>query len=333
MPQAHTTKFEIEGIMISVKDLVKSYDNYEPAVKGVSFEIGKGEIVGLLGPNGAGKSTIMKMLTCYMNPTAGQIIIDGKNTVDEPLEVKKLIGYLPESSPQYEDMTVFDYLNWTAEIRGVEKAGIPAKLDEMIRLTSLERVVSKKIGQLSKGYRKRVGLASVMIHDPKILILDEPTSGLDPNQIMTFRRILRRLSEKKTIILSTHVLSEIEAICERVIIINRGTIVADDTIANLVGQKYADEQCIDFAVEAKDLPETEREIAKVQGAWKVEFEKKADKNIFCFKALVTKGSDYETNLKEFCQNKGWNLVSFEIHNANLEEVFLKLAGEEEGVDK
>ena len=228
--------------MISVKDLVKSYDNYEPAVKGVSFEIGKGEIVGLLGPNGAGKSTIMKMLTCYMNPTAGQIIIDGKNTMDEPLEVKKLIGYLPESSPQYEDMTVFDYLNWTAEIRGVDPAGIPAKVDEMISLTSLERVVAKKIGQLSKGYRKRVGLASVMIHDPKILILDEPTSGLDPNQIMTFRRILRRLSEKKTIILSTHVLSEIEAICERVIIINRGRIVADDTIANLVGQKYADEQ-------------------------------------------------------------------------------------------
>ncbi len=233
--------------MINVRNLVKSYGNSEPAVKGVSFDIEKGEIVGLLGPIGAGKTTIMKMLTCFMNPSSGTIEIDGRNTVDDPLYVKKLIGYLPENSPQYDDMTVYEYLKFTAEIRGIEKTLIGDSISKMIKLSSLEKVVSKKIGQLSKGYKKRVGLASVMIHDPKILILDEPTSGLDPNQIITFRKILRRLSEKKTIILSTHILSEIEAICERVIIINNGKIVANDAIQNLI-ETYSDDQYVDFSV-------------------------------------------------------------------------------------
>lgn len=314
--------------MISVKNLVKRYDNYEPAVKGVSFEIERGEIVGLLGPNGAGKSTIMKMLTCYMNPTSGDIVIDGKNSIDDPLYIKQLIGYLPENSPQYDDMTVFEYLKFTAEIRGVSKDKAAESIDKMIKLSSLEKVVSKKINQLSKGYKKRVGLASVMIHDPKILILDEPTSGLDPNQIITFRKILRRLSEKKTIILSTHILSEIEAICERVIIINAGSIVANDTIQNLV-EKYSNDQYVDFSVEAENLLDVEFELVKVKGAWKIEFEKKEQKNVFKFKALVSKGSEFEKNLKIFLKEKGWKLVSFDVNNANLEEIFLKLAGEED----
>ena len=314
--------------MISVKNLVKRYDNYEPAVKGVSFEIERGEIVGLLGPNGAGKSTIMKMLTCYMNPTSGDIVIDGKNSIDDPLYIKQLIGYLPENSPQYDDMTVFEYLKFTAEIRGVSKDKAAESIDKMIKLSSLEKVVSKKINQLSKGYKKRVGLASVMIHDPKILILDEPTSGLDPNQIITFRKILRRLSEKKTIILSTHILSEIEAICERVIIINAGSIVANDTIQNLV-EKYSNDQYVDFSVEAENLLDVEFELVKVKGAWKIEFEKKEQKNVFKFKALVSKGSEFEKNLKSFLKEKGWKLVSFDVNNANLEEIFLKLAGEED----
>lgn len=314
--------------MISVKNVVKSYDRGEPAVKGVSFEINKGEIVGLLGPNGAGKTTLMKMITCYMHPSDGEIIIDGKNTIDSPLHIKNLIGYLPEHTPQYEDMTVYEYLYFTAEVRGLEKNMIPDAIQKMVKLSSLEKVVSKKIGQLSKGFRKRVGLASVLIHDPQILILDEPTSGLDPNQIITFRKILRRLSEKKTIILSTHILSEIEAICERVIVIKSGTIVADDTIQNLVN-KYNDEQYIDFSIEAPNLLEVEQELATVKGAWKVEFEKKDSKNNFRFKALVSKQSDYENNLKNFAQTKNWKITSLERNSANLEEIFLKLAGEEE----
>jgi ABC-2 type transport system ATP-binding protein len=315
--------------MISVKNLVKVYgDNNEPAVKGVSFEINKGEIVGLLGPNGAGKTTIMKVLTCYMHQSEGEVLIDGKNVIDEPIYVKNLIGYLPENTPQYGDMTVYEYLRFTAEIRGLDKKDISESIKKMVQLTSLERVVGKRISQLSKGYKKRVGLASVLIHDPKILILDEPTSGLDPNQIITFRKILRRLSEKKTIILSTHILSEIEAICERVIIIKRGEIVADDTIQNLV-EKNVSDQYIDFSIEADNLLEAESEIAKVKGAWKVEFEKKESQNVFKFKALVSKDSNFENNLKDFISSKKWKLVHSEKNNANLEELFLKLTNEEE----
>ena len=315
--------------MISVKNLVKVYGNKgEPAVKGVSFDIDKGEIVGLLGPNGAGKTTIMKILTCYMHQTNGDVVIDGKDILEDPINVKQLIGYLPENAPQYEDMTVYEYLEFTAEIRGIEPLNRADAIRKMIKLTSLERVISKRISELSKGYKKRVGLASVLIHDPKILILDEPTSGLDPNQIITFRKMLRRLSEKKTIILSTHILSEIEAICERVIIIKRGSIVANDTIQNL-SAKYSDDQYVDFVIEAEDLLELEAGLAGVKGAWKIEFEKKLAKNIFKFKGLVHKNSDFESNLKEFISNKKLKLVSIERNNANLEEIFLKLTSEEE----
>jgi ABC-2 type transport system ATP-binding protein len=315
--------------MISVKNLVKVYGNKgEPAVKGVSFEIDKGEIVGLLGPNGAGKTTIMKILTCYMHQTNGDIIIDGKNILEDPIHIKKLIGYLPENTPQYEDMTVYEYLEFIAEIRGLEKAGIRDAIEKMIKLTSLERVITKKISELSKGYKKRVGLASVLIHDPKILILDEPTAGLDPNQIITFRKMLRRLSEKKTIILSTHILSEIEAICERVIIIKRGSIVANDTIQNL-STKFSSDQYVDFVIEADNLLELEAGLAGVKGAWKVEFEKKLAKNIFKFKALVGKDSSFESSLNDFVSKNKLKLQHIERNNANLEEIFLKLTNEEE----
>lgn len=317
--------------MISVKNLVKSYGKSEPAVKGVSFEIGKGEIVGLLGPNGAGKTTIMKIITSYMNPTSGEVFIDGRSTIEDSLYTKSLIGYLPENSPQYDDMSVYEYLYFTAEIRGVKKENIPEAIEKMVEITDLTKVVSKKIGELSKGYKKRVSLASVMIHDPQILILDEPTAGLDPNQIITFRKMLRRLGEKKTIILSTHILSEIEAICERVIIIKSGRIVANDYIQNLIS-KFSDDEFIVFCIEGDNLLEIESGLANVQGAWKIEFEKKDEKNVFRFKALSSKNSDFENNLKEFVNKKGYKLRFFEKNNANLEEIFLKLAGEEEESD-
>ena len=314
--------------MISVKNLVKAYEKADPAVKGVSFEIDKGEIVGLLGPNGAGKTTIMRVLTCYMDPTSGEVVIDGKNVLDDPIYIKNLIGYLPEHTPQYNDMTTYEYLKFTAEIRGLSKIEIPDAIEKMIKLTSIENIVSKKISQLSKGYQKRVGLASVMIHDPQILILDEPTTGLDPNQIIAFRKILRHLSEKKTIIVSTHILSEIEATCERIIIINNGIIAADDTIQNLI-KKFSNDQYIDFCVEANNFLEVESKIAKIKGAWKSEFVKKEAKNIFRFRALVLKDSDYESRLKDVAAKMNWKLTHIKWNNANLEEIFLKLAGEEE----
>ncbi len=312
--------------MISVKNLVKSYNNV-PVVKDVSFEVGKGEIVGLLGPNGAGKTTIMRILTCFLNPSSGDVNINGMNIFDSPVEIKKLIGYLPEHTPQYGDMTTIEYLNFIAEVRGIDKSLIKSSINEMIKLTSLEEVVSKKISELSKGYQKRVGLASVMIHDPQILILDEPTTGLDPNQVITFRKMLRRLSEKKTVILSTHVLSEIEATCERVIIIKKGTIVANDTIQNLV-KNFTDE-FIDFSLQSGDFMDMEKELSKLKGAWKLEFMKKEAKDIFRFKALISMDSDFDKNLKDLIKEKNWKLIDEKRNKANLEEIFLKLAGEEE----
>jgi len=315
--------------MIKVKNLIKYYDpKNDPATNNVSFEIEKGEIVGLLGPNGAGKTTIMRMLAGYMTQSSGEIYIDGKNTLDDPINIKKLIGYLPEHTPEYADMTVYEFLNFIAEIRRMNKKDILGAIDTMIEMTSLEKVVYKKIHQLSKGFQKRTGLASVMIHDPKILILDEPTAGLDPGQVIQFRKIIRRFTEQKTVILSTHVLSEIEAICERVIIIKNGSIVADDTMQNLI-KTFSNDQYIDFEVVANNLIEVEQNFTRIKSAWKLEFVKKEGKNIFRFRALTDKNSKFESELKDLLKSKKWTLKSFVQNNANLEEIFLKIGLQEE----
>jgi len=274
--------------MISVKNLYKTFNKQDPVVKNVSFEVRKGEVVGLLGPNGAGKSTIMKMLTGYYAPTAGEVKIDGRDILDDPLYIKKLIGYLPENTPSYGDMTVYEYLNFMAKIRGVEPKNVEKAIERVVKIVVIEDMIAKKVNQLSRGYQKRVGLASVMIHEPQILILDEPTSGLDPNQTIMFRQILRKLSTHKTVILSTHILAEIESTCERVIIIKKGTIVADDTLQNLI-KKNSGDAYIEFCVEAKDeLEVVDIEVSKVKEAWKIEFIKRDAKNIFRFRALVKK---------------------------------------------
>lgn len=312
--------------MINVKDLVKKYNDV-PVVNNVSFNVGKGELVGLLGPNGAGKTTIMRILTCYLYPNSGEVLIEGKNIFDDPVAIKKLIGYLPENTPQYGDMTTYEYLNFIAEVRGIDYKQIKKSIIDMVELISLEEVLSKKVNQLSKGFQKRVGLASVMIHDPQILILDEPTTGLDPNQVITFRKILRRLSEKKTVILSTHVLSEIEATCEKVIVIKKGNIVANDTIQNLIGN-FTD-QFIEFSVKADNILDVEKTLSSLKSAWKLEFIKKDGRDVFRFKALITKDSDFKDELKRVINENKWELVEESINKANLEEVFLKLAGEDE----
>jgi len=310
--------------MIEVKDLVKTYGNkFKPAVNNVSFSIGKGEIVGLLGPNGAGKSTIMKIITGYLNQTEGEVFVNGKNRLDAQIEIKSMIGYLPERTPLYNDMYVYEYLEFVAEVRGIEKDKIFDSINKMIELVDIKNVISKKIGELSNGYKKRVGLAASMIHDPEILILDEPTAGLDPNQIIMFRKILRRLSEQKTIILSTHILSEIEAMCERVIIINNGKKVADDTLQDLLN-KFNKEVFVDFVVEAESLKNVEESLNNIKGAWKVEFEKKDGKKLFRFKALTSTPDEFENNLKSMSNEKNWKITNIERNKANLEEIFLKL---------
>jgi len=208
---------------IAVRNLTKLYGD-EKAVDDISFDVGTGEILGFLGPNGAGKTTTMKIITCYMPQTAGSVEVDGLSTLDHSMEVRRKIGYLPELNPLYLDMNVLEYLEYTARLHGLRNKQLRQRQNEMVEVCGLQDVRHKDIGELSKGYRQRVGLAQSMIHDPEVLILDEPTSGLDPNQIVEIRNLIRRLGSAKTVILSTHILSEVQATCNRVIIINEGSI-------------------------------------------------------------------------------------------------------------
>src|SRR3989339_1567696 len=212
--------------MIDVKDLVKYYGT-EQAVAGISFNITPGEIVGFLGPNGAGKTTTLRILTGYLAATSGKINILNYDIEKNPIEIKKRIGYLPESNPLYYEMNVMEYLMFIAELRGIEKNIIKSRLSDIIYVCGIKDVLNKNISNLSKGYKQRVGISQAMIHNPDILIMDEPTSGLDPNQIIEIRDLIKNLRKEKTIILSTHILSEVQATCDRVIIINKGKIVAD----------------------------------------------------------------------------------------------------------
>lgn len=218
--------------MVQIEDLTKYYGQL-CAVDHVNFEIRQGEILGLLGPNGAGKTTIFRILTGYLSPTSGTIRVKDFDIRENLLEIKRLIGYLPEAAPIYHEMLVYDYLDFVADIRGVPADGKLSHLRELADLCSLNDVMHKTIDELSKGYRQRVGIAHALLGDPEILVLDEPTSGLDPNQIAETREIIRRIGKQKTIVYSTHILSEAEATCDRVVIIDEGRIAADDTIDNL----------------------------------------------------------------------------------------------------
>src|SRR6202163_4820922 len=218
--------------MIKVEGLTKRYAR-NVAVDHISFEVEKGQIVGFLGPNGAGKTTTMRMLTCFMPPTEGSAQVAGFDVRENPMEVKRRIGYLPESPPVYPEMEVIEYLDFVGRIKGVPKANLRSRIDEVMQKTAITDVRNKEIGKLSKGYRQRVGLAQAIIHNPDVLILDEPTAGLDPHQIIETRDLIKGLAGDHTIILSTHILPEVEQVCERIIIIAKGKVVATDTVENL----------------------------------------------------------------------------------------------------
>ena len=217
---------------IEVKNLLKEYST-QKAVNNISFKVNKGEIVGFLGPNGAGKSTTMKIITGYLQQTGGEAYVCGINVTEQPLETKKKIGYLPELNALYYDMYVREYLGFVAEVHKIKNK--KSEVEKVIDLVGLKVESNKKIGQLSKGYKQRVGLAAALIHDPEVLILDEPTTGLDPNQIIEIREVIKKQGLNKTVLFSSHILQEVEAICDRVIIINKGNIVADDKLTNLKG--------------------------------------------------------------------------------------------------
>ena len=224
--------------MIEVKDISKIYDG-QRAVDHVSFSVSRGEIVGLLGPNGAGKSTLMKILTCYIPPTKGDASVCGHSIYDDTIAVRRSIGYLPEHNPLYLDMYVREYLRFAAGLGGVKNTN--ERADEMIELTGLTPEANKRIGQLSKGYRQRVGLAQALIHDPQVLILDEPTTGLDPNQLEFIRNVIRKAGKDKAVLLSTHIMQEVEAMCSRAIIIDHGRIVADESMNGLSANKLTEQ--------------------------------------------------------------------------------------------
>src|ERR1700680_4838030 len=221
--------------MIKVEGLTKRYAR-NVAVDHISFEVEKGQIVGFLGPNGAGKTTTMRMLTCFMPPTEGSATVAGFDVRENPMEVKRRIGYLPESPPVYPEMEVIEYLNFVGRIKGVPKAGLAKRIDEVMEKCAIGEVRNKEIGKLSKGYRQRVGLAQAILHNPDVLILDEPTSGLDPQQIIETRDLIKGLAGDHTIILSTHIPPEVEQLCQRVIIIAKGKLVATDTVQNLTSR-------------------------------------------------------------------------------------------------
>lgn len=307
--------------MISVKNLTKYYGDFQ-ALKGISFEIKSGEIVGILGPNGAGKSTTLRILTCYFNPTSGDAIIDGKSILDEENNVKKIIGYLPESAPLYNDMCVFDYLVYMADIQELERSKLNERLHYVVNVCGLKEVISKPIGELSKGYKQRVGLAGAIIHDPKILILDEPTNGLDPNQIVEIRELIKELGKEKTVLVSTHILSEVEATCSRAIIINKGNIIADDTPKNLSLNFGNNDKSstIKISIKTNDNIESVKEkLLSVNDIYKVEIED----NFNNIKELTIYSNSEEPRdeIYRFIKSTDWIIYEMTRVKENLETVF------------
>jgi ABC-2 type transport system ATP-binding protein len=301
---------------IEVKNLLKQY-NEQKAVNNISFKVDKGEIVGFLGPNGAGKSTTMKIITGYLQQTGGEAFVCGINVSTDPLESKKKIGYLPELNALYYDMYVKEYLGFVAEVHQVNNQ--QSKIEEVIALTGLTVESKKKIGQLSKGYKQRVGLAAALIHDPEVLILDEPTSGLDPNQIIEIREVIKKQGQNKTVLFSSHILQEVEAICDRVIIIHKGNLVADDKLSNLRKATSAEIVTVSFK-EAID----KQLIEKLPAA---EVVNSIDTN--SWKITTGDPEQLRKQLMELSLEKQFNIVSLQSGNQSLEDVFRSLTSKGE----
>ena len=303
---------------IKVSNLVKKYDT-QRAVDGISFEVKSGEIVGFLGPNGAGKTTTMKILTCYMAPTEGEVTI-GDYTINKDADlIKRQVGYLPENNPLYLDMPVMEYLHFSAAIQGVAQQNIPARIKEMVRLCGLDREKHKKIGELSKGYRQRVGLAQAMIHDPAVLILDEPTTGLDPNQIVEIRELIRELGREKTLIFSTHILPEVEATCNRILIINDGKIVADGNPTELRRQA-SDREITKVRIEDAQPNEVFNTLRNLETVSLVDWDGKS--NFFQVESKPELSS--RRNIFSLAVANNWVITELTPVERDLEEIFRNL---------
>ena len=309
---------------ITVRNLTKLYGE-EKAIDDISFDVKTGEILGFLGPNGAGKTTTMKIITCYMPPSAGTVTVNDYDIANKSLEVRRKIGYLPELNPLYLDMNVLEYLEYSAQLHKMGKTQIRQRMREMVEVCGLSGVRHKDIGELSKGYRQRVGLAQAMIHDPEVLILDEPTSGLDPNQIVEIRNLIRKLGSAKTVILSTHILSEVQATCDRVIIINEGKIAADGTPDQLQ-HEFRGSDIISLELKANVENGMTEIFPKVKALAHVENVQYQNPSPGIHRLLITaaKGSDIREDLFRQAVSEKWLLLEIHREATSLEEVFHKL---------
>ncbi|MFH0768629.1 MAG: ATP-binding cassette domain-containing protein [Chloroflexota bacterium] len=306
--------------MIRVKNLTKYYGK-RLAVDDISFNIERGEIVGFLGPNAAGKTTTMRILTGFLAPTRGDVQIAGYDILSHSLEARRHIGYLPEAVPLYTDMTVRSYLDFLARLRELDTKRVKSRIDEVVDICHLEEYIDVIIGKLSKGFRQRVGVAQAIIHTPEVLILDEPTIGIDPIQVSMTRQLIKELGKKSTILLSTHILSEVSITCERVIIIHEGKIVAEDRIENLSAM-ISGARRIRLEVKGPSAKVAER-LRQIKGISRVSYDES------CYIIECPPGQDLRGNITETIVQGGWTLLSLEYIEMSLEDIFLKLTTEEE----
>ena len=299
---------------ILVKNLTKIYGS-QKAVNDISFEVGKGEIVGFLGPNGAGKSTTMKIATSYVPPTEGQVLVGGFDVVSHSIDVKRITGYLPEHNPLYLDMYVHEYLRFIGRLYGLRGRALKNRVEDMVMLCGLTLEQNKKIETLSKGYRQRVGLAQALIHDPEVLILDEPTSGLDPNQLVEIRKLIKEISTNKTVVFSTHIMQEVSALCDRVIVINQGEIVADDQLSNLMkGQQHETVVIVEFEGNV-----SLQHLRALTGVKSVEVVGNSQ-----FKIMAHAGVDLRPEIFRFAADNKLSLIGLKQEENSLENIFREL---------
>ena len=311
--------------MIEVKNLTRYYGTRR-AINNISFQIEKGEVVGFLGPNGAGKSTTMNIISCILPASSGSAKINGFDTFEQSLEIRKVIGYLPETPPLYSDMIVSDYLNFAAGVRGVDSKRISSSVDRLIEKCSLKDVAHRIIGRLSKGYQQRVGLAQSMVHDPEILILDEPTIGLDPIQIIEIRKLIQELTAEHTIILSSHILPEITQICKRVIIINEGEIAAVDSLGGLAASLRKSERL------SLTVRNSENNIVeKLNGLDQVISTTNSEGNEYLIECALR--SNLQDGIAKLALENNWGIIELKPVSMTLEDIFLKLTLEEKEPEK
>jgi ABC-2 type transport system ATP-binding protein len=309
--------------VIEVKELTRYYGPKQ-AISNVSFKVKKGEILGLLGPNAAGKTTTMRILTCYMPPTSGTATVGGYDIFEQSLDIRKITGYLPENPPLYSDLTVEDYLKFVAKIKGIEKKRIKAEVDSVVEKTTIGDVRSRVIGKLSKGFKQRVGLAQTLLNNPQVVIFDEPTVGLDPKQIIEIRELIKKLKGEHTIILSSHILPEVEQTCERVVIISEGKVVAEDTPENLMSRMRGVERII---LEVDSAEQNLRQVLKSFGDIKSIQVDKGNKGLL--KVTVESNRDLRKDLARALVNGNIGLYEIYTDRVTLEDIFLQLTTKEE----